>query len=198
MFEAADTRRSLLARLQLNDEGSWEEFSAIYQPAIYRLAMKKGLQHADALNVAQDVLAKVYLSIEEWDSDAAKGSFRGWLFRITSNTSINVLKKLARSQAAGDTQVRGQLAQLPGRDEDASLFRVEYRRELLRYAASVARGEFSDASWTAFWMTSMDGADANSAAAKLGMSVGAVHTAKCRVLSRIRQIAQRLLADDLQ
>jgi RNA polymerase sigma factor (sigma-70 family) len=198
MFEAADTRRSLLARLQHNDEGSWAEFSAIYQPAIYRLAVKKGLQHADALNVAQDVLAKVYQSIESWDPDSSKGSFRGWLFRITSNTSINSLKKLARVQATGDTQVRDQLAQLPSRDEDASLFRAEYRRELFRYAASAVRGEFSDASWTAFWTTSIDGADAKSAAAELGVSVGAVYTAKCRVLSRIRQIAQRLLADDLQ
>jgi RNA polymerase sigma factor (sigma-70 family) len=196
MFEAADTRRSLLARLQHNDEGSWAEFTTIYQPAIFRLAMKKGLQHADALNVAQDVLAKVHQSIESWDPDASKGSFRGWLFRITFNTSINALQKLARSQATGDTQVLDKLAQLPGRD-DASLFRAEYRRELFRYAASTVRGEFSDASWKAFWMTSVDGADAKSAAAELGISLGALYTAKCRVLSRIRQVAERLLADDL-
>lgn len=197
MFEAADTRRSLLARLQHNDEGSWAEFTAIYQPAIFRLAMKKGLQHADALNVAQDVLAKVHQSIERWDPDASKGSFRGWLFRITSNTSINALKKLARSQATGDTHFRDKLAQLPGRDDDASLFRAEYRRELFRYAASAVRGEFSDTSWKAFWMTNVDGADAKSAAAELGISLGALYTAKCRVLSRIRQVAERLLADDL-
>jgi RNA polymerase sigma factor (sigma-70 family) len=197
MFEAADTRRSLLARLQQSDEGSWVEFAEIYQPAIYRLAVKKGLQHADALNVAQDVLAKVYQSIESWDPDASKGSFRGWLYRITSNTSINALKKLARSQGTGDTQVHDKLEQLPGReDQDASLFRAEYRRQLFRHAANTVRGEFSDTSWKAFWMTSVDGADAKGAAAELGMSVGAVYTARCRVWARIRQVATRLLADE--
>lgn len=200
MFEAPDTRRSLVARLQQNHEESWSEFVAIYQPAIYRLARKKGLQHADALDASQEVLSRVHRSIEAWDPDKSKGTFRGWLYRITANTSINVLKKLARHpQAVGDTHVGELLDRVPcSADEDTSLFRAEYRRELFRFVANAVRGEFGEASWSAFWKTGIEGKDAKSVAAELGLSVGAVYTAKCRVLSRIRESAQRLFAEDAQ
>jgi RNA polymerase sigma-70 factor (ECF subfamily) len=158
------------------------------------------LQHADALDASQEVLSRVHQSIESWDPDKSKGTFRGWLYRVTANTSINVLKKLARHpRATGDSDIGVLIGQLPASvDEDSSLFRAEYRRELFRFVANAVRGEFSETSWDAFWKTTVDGKDAKCAAAELGLSVGAVYTAKCRVLSRIRQMAQRLLAEDAQ
>ena len=110
----------------------------------------------------QEVLAKVCQSIDRWNPDESKGTLRGWLYRITSNTSIDELKKRARRPGvAGGSHVQAQMEQLPtSGDDDASLFRTEYRRELLRLAANAVRSEFSDSTWDAFRRISIDGRDA--------------------------------------
>ena len=63
MKEAPETRHSLLLRLQTTcDQQAWDEFVAIYEPLVYRLARAKGLQHADALDLSQEVLNLLLLS----------------------------------------------------------------------------------------------------------------------------------------
>jgi RNA polymerase sigma-70 factor (ECF subfamily) len=54
-----ETRESLLASLNspVADEG-WREFAAIYRPLIFRVAVAKGLQHADAEDLSQEVEEK--------------------------------------------------------------------------------------------------------------------------------------------
>ena len=56
-MEYPDTRASLIVRLKDRaDEEAWCEFVEVYRPLIYRLACRKGLQHADAEDLAQQVL----------------------------------------------------------------------------------------------------------------------------------------------
>ena len=57
-----ETRESLLVRRNCpeSDEG-WREFASIYRPLVYRVARAKGLQHADAEDLTQGVLAVVEL-----------------------------------------------------------------------------------------------------------------------------------------
>ena len=49
MAMTPNTRASLIARLSdSQDVEAWQEFVEIYLPLLYRLARRKGLQHADA------------------------------------------------------------------------------------------------------------------------------------------------------
>ena len=63
-----ETRDSLIAQVKdpLNRE-AWDQFASIYRPVIYRLARRKGLQDADAQDLAQQVLISVSLSIGRWE-----------------------------------------------------------------------------------------------------------------------------------
>jgi len=58
---------------------------------------------------------------------------------------------------------------------------------VLAWAAGQVRGQFTDATWQAFWRTAVDGRGAAEVAQELGLSVGAVYIAKSRVQARLRE-----------
>ena len=103
-MQGPETRKSLVVRLRTpSQDAAWREFVAIYEPLIYRLARTKKLQHADAQDLAQEVFAAIGQAIDRFDPDSDRGSFRGWLFRITRNLMINFLSRQKEPQGTGDT-----------------------------------------------------------------------------------------------
>ncbi len=201
MTETPTTRPSLLVRLKNpRDERAWGEFLEIYEPLIYRLARKKGLQAADADDLTQEVFRAVAGAIDRWDMDPARGSFRGWLFRIARNLIVNIL--VARSRrTAGYGAGGGDLVELlesqpaPAADETA-LFDGEYRRRLFAWAAERVRGGFRDTTWQAFWRSGVEGQEVRAVARSLGMTPGAVHIARSRVMARIRTEIEKIETTD--
>lgn len=78
------TRPSLLFRVrEWNDSASWEEFHRLYRRLVYGRARRAGLSHADAEDVAQDVFKRVADTIRDFDTNPERGSFRGWLMKLT-------------------------------------------------------------------------------------------------------------------
>ena len=64
MHTTPETRPSLLLRLRNpQDEQAWREFLELYEPLIERLARRRGLQHADARELVQEVLVAVEFPI---------------------------------------------------------------------------------------------------------------------------------------
>ena len=186
---APATRHTLIARLRdPADAGAWGEFVAIYEPLVYRLARRQGLQDADAHDLCQEVFRTVARAIERYDLDPTRGRFRGWLSRIARNLLINFLtRRPYRLRGSGSTSVQELLEAQPADDPSATaVFEAEYRRQLFRWAADAVRGEFAPSTWRAFWITAIDGRAPADAAAELGLSVGAVYIARSRVLARLK------------
>src|SRR5262245_15350189 len=160
MDEPPATRHSLIVKLRdPADRDAWGEFVALYQPLVYRLARRKGLQDADAHDVCQDVFRAVAQAIDRWDLDPARGSFRGWLSRIARNLLVNFLtRRPFRLRGSGSTSMQELLEAQPAADPSATaLFETEYRRRLFRWAADEVRGEFAPTTWQAFWRTAVEG-----------------------------------------
>src|SRR6516162_4084704 len=192
------TRRSLVLRLRnLNDEAAWAEFVQIYEPLIYRLARGKGLQDADAQDLCQEVFRGVAGAIDRWDPDPAKGSFRGWLFRIARNLLVNFLARQPRGgRGSGRTSVQELLEAQPANDSQAEAdFVAEFKRRAFRWAAERVKDEFTESTWRAFWRTGVDGQPVALVAKELGMSPGAIYVARSRVLARLRERVQELTAE---
>jgi RNA polymerase sigma-70 factor (ECF subfamily) len=189
MDQSPATRCSLIVKLRNPaDTDAWCEFVALYEPLIYRLACRKGLQDADARDLCQEVFQAVAQAIDRWDLDPARGSFRGWLSRIARNLLVNFLSRRPyRLRGSGSTSVQDFLEAQPAQDPSATaLFETEYRRRLFQWAADEVRGEFAPTTWHAFWLTAVDGRPPSDVAAELGLSVGAVYIARSRVLARLR------------
>src|SRR5688500_5685823 len=91
------TRASLLLRLRdPRDHDAWVEFVSLYEPVIYRVLRRAGLQDADSLEVSQDLFLAVNRNIEHWQVGTEHGSFRGWLRRVTRNLVVSWVRRQKR------------------------------------------------------------------------------------------------------
>jgi RNA polymerase sigma factor (sigma-70 family) len=192
MHEAPATRLSLIVKLRdPTDASAWREFLALYEPLIYQLARRKGLQDADARDLCQEVLRAVAGAIDRWEPGL--GTFRGWLSRVTRNLLVNFLTRPAHQRlGSGATSVQELLESELAPDPSATaLFEDEYRMRLFRWASAEVESEFTPTTWRAFWKTAVEGRPPVEVASELGISVGALYIARSRVLARIKKrIAQ--------
>ena len=192
MSRLPDTRQSLILRLRDHaDSVAWKQFAELYEPVIYRVARRFGLQDADAVETIQMVLMSVARAVQNWEP-AGPASFRTWLLRIVRNKLIDHLRKKSRTAAvSGGSSIHEHLQQYP--DPAASISATiehEYRRELFHQAAMQVQTQVQAATWSAFWLTSMDGINVQKVAASLGTTPGAVHLARSRVLARLRSFVE--------
>jgi RNA polymerase sigma-70 factor (ECF subfamily) len=199
MGEAPITRASLLVRIRDgSDPGAWSRFVELYGPMLYDYGRRHGLQDADAADLTQDVLQAVAASIREFAYDPGKGRFRGWLFTVARTKRIDLSRRLARGpRGSGDPIDADRMEAIAGcnAQADEAAWLMAYRQRQFAWAVDRVRDEFQEATWQAFWRTAVAGARPRDVAHELGISPGAVYTAKSRVLTRLREVIEQAWLD---
>ena len=199
MAEPPLTRVTLLTRLKDGrDADAWREFVQLYGPVVYRFARNRGLQDADAADLMQDVMRSVARNAHRMEYDPKRGTFRGWLYTVTRNKIYNFLSSQKnRPRGTGDADAQERLDATPAREEEGpeADWEKEYQRRLSGRAMEIVKDEFQPATWQAFWGTAVDGRPAQEVGTELKMTAGAVYVAKSRILARLREEAQRLMAE---
>lgn len=189
MSRVPETRASLILRLpSTGDADAWAEFASIYEPFVYRFAVRGGLQDADAHELVQDVMLSVAKAVGRWKPDSSRARFRTWLFHIARNQLLDALAKRQRQlTASGGTSFFGHLGQFSESAETTDqLMRLEHRRVLFRWAADRIQAVVKPATWQAFWLTAVDEKSVEEVASQLGLTTGAVYIARSRVLAKMR------------
>lgn len=198
MPDLPDTRNSLL--LKVSDSANaeaWREFAAIYRPAIYRLARRSGLQDADADDLAQRVLLVISRKIADWRPTSPHGAFRAWLKVVARNAIVNSVTRGAPDAGAGGSSTIARLGQQPARNAAGADVDDEFRRALFRRAADEIRPEFQEATWSAFWLTAVEGISIEDASQRLGRNAGSVYASRSRIMRRLREKVQEFGAWEL-
>jgi RNA polymerase sigma-70 factor (ECF subfamily) len=172
---------SLLERLrQPNEQEAWSRFVELYTPVIYTWARQVGLQESDAADLVQDVFTMLLQKLPDFTYDH-HGSFRAWLKTITLNKwRENRRRPLARREGGGPPP------ELAAQEAEA-FWEAEYRQHVVSQALRVMQVDFEPNTWQACWEMVVNDQPAARVAEKLGVSVGTVYAAKCRVLARLRQ-----------
>ncbi len=194
MASFPDTRASLIVRLaDAQNEEAWHEFVRLYEPVVYRLARRRGFQHADAEELVQEVMLAIARAAEGWVPDPQRGRFRTWLHRIARNLMVNFLtRRKHQVWGTGKSDVQQMLeAESDPQSAVTQLFEVEYRRETFRWAASQVEREVKGTTWQAFWLSTIDDLPAAEVASRLKISVGSVYIARSRVMARLRRLVDK-------
>jgi RNA polymerase sigma-70 factor (ECF subfamily) len=200
MAEPPLTRVTLLNRLKNgSDASAWSEFVQLYGPVVYRFARNRGLQDADAADLVQDVMRSVARNANRMEYDPKRGTFRGWLYTVTRNKIYNFLSSQKnKARATGDPDAQERLDSTPAREEEGpdADWEKEYQRRISARAMEIVKSEFQPNTWAAFWQTAIEGKSASEVGAALKMSPGAVYVAKSRVVARLRDEVQKLMAEE--
>ncbi len=148
----------------------------------------------DADDVCQEVFAAASLGLAGFRRDRAGDTFRGWLRGVARHKVMDHYRRSKNApDAAGGTDARLVLEQVPVADRIPPDDPIEERSALYHRALDLVRGEFEAGTWVAFWRTAVDGLPAAVVAAELGVSAAAVRMAKSRVLRRLREEVGELI-----
>ena len=96
---------------------------------------------------------------------------------LTGGTTINKVLKAASSTTHQDAS------------EEAEF---QWRQWAFCWASTRVQREVADKTWQAFWLTAVDNQPSADVASQLGLSIGAVYAAKCRVLQRMRDSVREI------
>lgn len=119
----------LIQNVLNGNQRDFERLVEKYQSAVFRMAI--GLLHnkEDAEEIVQDVFIKVYKSLSSFD---AKAAFSTWLYRVTVNASLNVLRKKKRQKLWVELS---DILQLRSKEKQADALLTEQSDNTLIYQA---------------------------------------------------------------
>jgi RNA polymerase sigma-70 factor (ECF subfamily) len=188
----------------------WEELIALYGPLILHWCRHRfGLQEADAEDLRQELLLKVWKYLGSYDP--ARGRFRAWLYRCTGNALRDLLQRRpVREGQTAEEALAALPAAPPGPWPAAALWRAEddlegavqlleeegFAGEDLQQAILQVRDRVAPATWKAFLLSVFLDLKGQDIADRLGMSPVSVYQAVCRVRRLIQQAAAQERLDD--
>lgn len=131
----------------LRDSASWSQFVRLYMPLIYEYLRRRGLQDADAADVAQNVLRSVAGAMPGFAYDASRGTFRGWLLTVTRSQAAAWWDWQRRQPTAPGNSAVIDLADRKANDSERQQWEEDYRQCLLAAAAERVRPQVQEATW---------------------------------------------------
>jgi RNA polymerase sigma-70 factor (ECF subfamily) len=153
---------------------------------LFSWARRLGCQDADAADLVQDVFVLLLRKLPAFNYDRHQ-RFRGWLWTVLRNRWAT--GKRQPVPLAGPPP--SDIADL---DPVAEMAEEEYRHYLVGRALQLMHSDFQPATWQAFWQCAVCDRAAAEVAAELEMTVDAVYAARSRVLRRLRQELDGLIA----
>jgi RNA polymerase sigma-70 factor (ECF subfamily) len=184
------TRPSLLLRIRdPRDAAAWEVFDSIYRPMLRRYALSRGLLDAEAEDIAQQCLTEVLRRIGDFEYDAAKGRFKGWLKTMVANRVRNLWRDRRERQA--DTAVfERDASPEPSPDES---FEKLWMQEHLWHCFRAVQAQVDETTWRAFEQYVLRQRTIDEVCRELNLKAQNVYTIKWRLTERVAAMMKELL-----
>jgi RNA polymerase sigma-70 factor (ECF subfamily) len=181
-----DELRALIAEAQDGSVRAFELLMSSYLPQVRRFARAFARSDADADDLAQEALVKVYKSLRSFRFQSA---FKTWLYSVVRNVFLDAARSRAGKERSQEQPLPEDHAQVPSTapSADEGLAQAEQRQRIWR-ALRELPAEFR----TAVVLFDVEGHTYEEVAAIEGVPVG---TVKSR-LSRGRTLLRTILAGE--
>ncbi len=181
-FDPARTCQTLLGRLRdPEDQQAWVEFDARYSPMIGGWCRRWFPRETD--DMVQEVMLLLVKRLRTFQYQPGK-LFRGYLKTVTHQFMADLKAKEERWPMVGGD---GLVEEAEASQDLWERLAAEFDLELLEKAKKNVRSRVKPNTWQAYEEIAEKGRKGADVAAELGMSVGAVHTARWQVLKLLQQ-----------
>ena len=198
------TRRSLLSRLKdWDDQESWKDFFDTYWKLVYGVAIKSGLNDAEAQDVVQETVLSVAKKMHAFKYDPAVGTFKSWLLLITRRRIADHLRKVYReppqhvSQRNAEETARTPTIEKAADPASLELDRIweeEWQKNLLEAAIQRVRRQVDPKQFQIFDSYVLKQWPVDDVKKTLGVSAAQVYLAKHRISALIKKEIKKLEA----
>ena len=134
-----EEERALIARALDGDTDAFEALVRANEKGVYNLALRMLGNEQDALDASQEAFFRAYRSLDRFQGNS---KLSVWLYRVTSNVCLDMLRKVGRRRESPLTDEDGQDLPLPddSADPQRELEKQELRRALRRNMAKLEPG----------------------------------------------------------
>lgn len=175
----------LIKKAQQGDSNAFGELIMAYEKFVFNVACKMFSNQEDAADIAQEALIKAYKNIDKFDFNS---SFSTWLYRITTNTCIDEMRKRKGKETYSideEDEESGLSIQIKDTSPDASetVIQQETVSEVRR-----AIDKLSDEHKTVIILRDFQDLSYEEVAETLGINVGTVKSRLARARKNLKDI----------
>ena len=181
---------ALVRRIQAGDEMAFREIVERYQSKVFSIIYGILRNHNDAEDIAQQVFAKVFFSVRNFDF---RSSLLTWIYKITVNECYDYLRKkrvrklVYESDFSPEDAQRMEAAE-PAIDPAAPMDQTLARRDLVAKLLS----KLSEEDRTLMLLKEVEGHSVEELAAMTGLNENTIKVKLFRTRQKLLKAAQRL------
>ena len=181
---------SLVRRVQARDEMAFGEIVERYQAKVFSIIYGILRNHNDAEDIAQQVFAKIYFSIQSFDF---RSSLLTWIYKITVNECYDYLRKkrvrkLVYESDFSEEDAQRMEASDPAVDPAAPMDKQLAQRDLVTKLLS----KVSEEDRSLIMLKEVEGHSVEELAAMTGLNENTIKVKLFRTRQKLLKAAQRL------
>ena len=183
MPDGTESDTELALALKAGDDRAFETLVRRYQGRVFAVAYRITGNREDALDVAQESLLKAYRKIGIWQPT---GGFLPWLLRLTSNQSIDHLRRRKRHQHESLDEAFIPTTEGAAVEPYVQAVDVAVRANEIDARVRASLRVLSPTQKTVFVLRHYEGLQLSEIAEQLGCTVGSVKVHLFRALKKLR------------
>lgn len=189
----------LIDKIKNNDQAAFSEIIDKYKQQVFRIAI--GFVHDQSL--AEDIVQEVFIKFWEIREDfELTAKLSTWLYRVTANKSINMIKKSKRSSVFSSISGKNEKGENSGdyetslKDENQKTSDDEFKQEHIKIALKTAIDSLAKKQKIAFILNKYENFSYKEIAEIMEMSLSSVesliHRAKTNLQTKLISVYNNL------
>ncbi len=172
----------LIKRAQKGDAAALEALLMLYEKRVYNIAYRYMGNEADAYDMAQEALIKLYRGVRSFKGQSA---FSSWVYRLTVNTCLDGLRKRRKTPMSLDLALENGVMFEAGEGTapEACALSIENAADIQRAICTL-----SDGHKEVVVLRDINGLTYEEIAYSLGISVGTVKSRLNRGRQRLKEL----------